>query len=196
MLPYPQEPFTVYTFNGVTNLSLSAGGLPRRTVNPVFEHLLWPRQSGTAGHPNLKAAGKETFLWASGNSWTKWKTSQNWNKKNSPLIPENTRVPTKGMYKSLIGPPNLELQPPHVLGDGHWGDMRLREKPSLTWQNNQAITSRGVNAVGQESRRGHQLKREDVSDFHDYEVLGLSVLMKDISRCFVLMKQFTCHQPK
>ena len=40
------------------------------------------------------------------------------------------------------------------------------------------------------------VKREDVSDFHNCEVLGLSVLIKDISRCFVLMKQFTCHQPK
>lgn len=40
------------------------------------------------------------------------------------------------------------------------------------------------------------VKREDVSDFHNCEVPGLSVLIKDFSRCFVLMKQFTCHRPK
>lgn len=184
----------MYTFTRVTNSSLTAGNFLIVLALEVLcpEQPLRPRQNGTAGHPNLKAEGKERpFFVTTGKGWTKWKTYQNrfWNKIEFFFDSENTRVPTKGTHKSLRhGPLTAKFQSPNALSDRSWPDNESKREtiPDLTERTGNYLKSGKCCGGG----RGRTLVVEKEGGyfcgFHSCKVPRISMLIKTFLGAFFL----------
>lgn len=139
--------------------------------------------------------GKQTNV-TIGNDSTRLETYQNrfWNKIYLFFNSENTWVPTKGMHRSLRHGllTHGDFKPQMYLVTGSEWDNEEPEgnNPWLDRTGNYRGT--GKCCEGGEGWEGNTLvvKREGerCNDFHSSKVHGISLLIKDISRCFVLRK--------